>query len=129
MKKIYIERVNSQSEIGGMIIDCSQASFKFNRLDGYLFATKTIDAKSSGVVLIKVPDWSSKDIDTRRKVEFDIVKNFAAIYDEFYQSKNGVMTIRQTEFDGEGIGKAIRWDFILTDFGGDESIIKSYILM
>lgn len=128
MKKIYIERLDSRSEIGSMIIDCDQASFKFNRLDGYLFATKTIDAKSSGVVLMKVPDWSYKDIDTRRKIEFDIVKNFAAIYDEFYQSKNGVMTIRQTEFDGEGIGKAIRWDFILTDFG-DESIIKSYILI
>ena len=129
MKKIYIEKVNSQSEIGSMIIDCDQLSFKFNRVDGYLFATKTIDAKSSGVVLIKVPDWSSKDIDTKRKIEFDIVKNFAAIYDEFYQNKNGVMTIRQIEFNGDGIGTAIRWDFILTDLSGDESIIKSYILI
>lgn len=123
MKKIYIERVNSQSEIGGMIIDCDQLSFKFNRADGYLFATKTIDAKSSGVVLIKIPDWSSKSINIRRDIEFFIVKDFASIYEEFYQSKNGVLTIRQS--------KPNQWDFVVADLNsytdGNEILIKSII--
>ena len=123
MKKIYIERLDSRSEIGSMIIDCDQASFKFNRADGYLFATKTVDAKSSEVVLIKVPNWAATDIEARRSIEFAIVKDFAMIYERFYQTKNGILFIHQTG--------PRKWDFAVANgayAGKTEDVIQSIIL-